>query len=286
MKYRNDKVSPWASIAFNWSKGRFWQQWNRHPQAAFQTYYDIKVPVLVLLFVALWFILRGDLFYVLPCVILFLCFSVLLVLRLPRLGKRELILVLFVRLFDLCLFDLSVSSSSWCLGRAAVCDCGTPWTFLLPFLYEKNISDDTQSRSIAFPRHQKKGRWGTNDKTNAIYETTALGIVSRKTIEVLKPVFLARNLTLNSDAAPTYKYIFCPHQGSSTSSVKHHIEIHILKTTVMKQSKEPNGDMKPDTGKSQTGPPWVQWSLIPLENKTCDCGTPWTFLLRFFFVIC
>ena len=46
------------------------------------------VPVLVLLFVALWFILRGDLFYVLPCVTLFLCFSVLLALRLPRLGKR------------------------------------------------------------------------------------------------------------------------------------------------------------------------------------------------------
>ena len=35
---------------------------------------DRVVPVLVLLFVALWFILRGDLFYVLPCVILFLCF--------------------------------------------------------------------------------------------------------------------------------------------------------------------------------------------------------------------
>ena len=33
------------------------------------------VPVLVLLFVALWFILRGDLLYVLPCVILFLCFQ-------------------------------------------------------------------------------------------------------------------------------------------------------------------------------------------------------------------
>ena len=41
---------------------------------------------------------------VLYCVILFLCFSVLLALRLPRLGKRELILVLFVRLFDLRLF--------------------------------------------------------------------------------------------------------------------------------------------------------------------------------------
>ena len=62
------------------------------------------VPVLVLLFVALWFILRGDLLNVFPCVFLLLCFSVLLVLRLPRLGKRELILVLFVRLFDLCLF--------------------------------------------------------------------------------------------------------------------------------------------------------------------------------------
>ena len=59
-----------------------------------------KAVVPVLLFVALWFILRGDLFYVLPCVILFLCFSVLLALRLPRLGKRELI----VRLFDLFLF--------------------------------------------------------------------------------------------------------------------------------------------------------------------------------------
>ena len=39
---------------------------------------EYGVPVLVLLFVALWFILRGDLFYVFPCVILLLCFSVLL----------------------------------------------------------------------------------------------------------------------------------------------------------------------------------------------------------------
>ena len=125
------------------------------------------VPVLVLLFVALWFILRGDLLYVFPCVIMFLCFSVLLVLRLPRLGRRELIWVLFVRLFGLYLFGfvgflfllgsgkgfglwlwhsldfsltffctclvLSVSSSFWCLGRAAVCNCGTRLTFLLAF---------------------------------------------------------------------------------------------------------------------------------------------------------
>ena len=62
------------------------------------------VPMLVLLFVALWFILRGYLFYVLACVIMFLCFSVLLALRLPGLGKRELSVVFFVRLFDLRLF--------------------------------------------------------------------------------------------------------------------------------------------------------------------------------------
>ena len=77
------------------------------------------VPVLAVLFVALWFILAGDLFYVLPCVFLFLCFSVLLALRLPHLGKRELILVLFVRLFDLRLFGfvcflfLLVSGKGW-----------------------------------------------------------------------------------------------------------------------------------------------------------------------------
>ena len=33
------------------------------------------VTVLVLLFLALWFILRGDLLYVFPCVIFFLCFE-------------------------------------------------------------------------------------------------------------------------------------------------------------------------------------------------------------------
>ena len=86
------------------------------------------VPVLVLLFVALWFILR-----VLPCVILFLCFSVLLALRLPRLGKRKLMIVLFVRLFDLRLFGFVCFLFILVSGKAAVCDCGTPWTFLLPF---------------------------------------------------------------------------------------------------------------------------------------------------------
>ena len=63
------------------------------------------------------------------------CVLVLLVLRLPRLGKRELILVLLVRLFDLCLFGFVGFLFLLGSGRAAVCDCGTPWTFHLPFFY-------------------------------------------------------------------------------------------------------------------------------------------------------
>ena len=86
--------------------------------APLSPYSRIPAPPVHPLFIALWFILRGDFFYVILCS----CFSALLALQLLRLGKRELILVLFV-----CLFDLhSVSSSSWCLGRAAVCDCGSP----------------------------------------------------------------------------------------------------------------------------------------------------------------
>ena len=63
------------------------------------------VPVLALLFVALWFILRGDLF----CLVLFrsFVFQSFFALQLRRLRKRELILVLFVRLFDLRLFDFA-----------------------------------------------------------------------------------------------------------------------------------------------------------------------------------
>ena len=90
------------------------------------------VPVLVLLLVALWFILRGDLFYVLPCVILFLCFSIFSIAITSLVEERANLSVFrtFVR-FSLVWF-LSVSSSSWCLGRSAVCDCGSPCTFLLP----------------------------------------------------------------------------------------------------------------------------------------------------------
>ena len=47
------------------------------------------VPVLVLLFVALWFILRGDLLYVFPCVILFLCFSSPFSIAITSLGEER-----------------------------------------------------------------------------------------------------------------------------------------------------------------------------------------------------
>ena len=54
-----------------------------------------------MLFFGLWLCFMSDLVLFCSCVF----FSVLCTLRLPRLGKRGLILVLFVRLFDLHLFD-------------------------------------------------------------------------------------------------------------------------------------------------------------------------------------
>ena len=62
----------------------------------------VVVPVLVLLFVALWFILRGDLFYVLPCVILLLAFISPFSIAITSLGEERA--NLFVRLFDFRLF--------------------------------------------------------------------------------------------------------------------------------------------------------------------------------------
>ena len=69
--------------------------------------YGFMVPVLVLFFVALSGLFYEAIYFVLPCVILFLCLSVLLALQLPHLGKRELISVLLVHLFDLHLFGFA-----------------------------------------------------------------------------------------------------------------------------------------------------------------------------------
>ena len=98
------------------------------------------VPVLVLLIVALWFILRGDFFYVLPWVILFFCCCFFSPFSIAITSLREEIANLsafrtFVRfvLVWFRLFPLSLE------GRVTVCDCGTPWTFLLPFLNYKTL---------------------------------------------------------------------------------------------------------------------------------------------------
>ena len=73
------------------------------------------VPVLVLPFVALWFIIRGDLFYVLPCVILFLRFSVLLALLWEERANLSAFRT-FVRfvLVWFCRFSLPLMSGKGC----------------------------------------------------------------------------------------------------------------------------------------------------------------------------
>ena len=88
-----------------------------------------KVPVLLLLCVASWFILRGDLYYVLPCVFS----SALLALQLPLKEESWSVCFSCVYLFCSCWF-VSLPSSSQCQGLAAVCDSGTPWTFRFSLL--------------------------------------------------------------------------------------------------------------------------------------------------------
>ena len=93
------------------------------------------VLVLLLLFLVLWFILRGDLFFGLTLCYFVLGFFSPFSIAITSLGEKRTNLSAFrtfVR-FVLC-FDFSVSSSSWCLERATFCDCGTSWTFLLPYL--------------------------------------------------------------------------------------------------------------------------------------------------------
>ena len=64
------------------------------------------VPVLVLLFIALWFILRGDLFYVLTLCYFVLVFFSPFIIAIFSLGEERanLSTSLFVRLSNLCLF--------------------------------------------------------------------------------------------------------------------------------------------------------------------------------------
>ena len=91
--------------------------------------------MLFLFCVALWFILRARHVLKSSRALCHRVSSFFLALWSPRLGKRELVCVLLVHLFVcfVLVSFLSFFSSSWCRGLAAVCDCGTPWTFLLTF---------------------------------------------------------------------------------------------------------------------------------------------------------
>ena len=91
------------------------------------------VLVFVLLFVALWFILPGNLFYVLPCVILFLCFFSPFSIAITSLGEERAnfsAFCTFVRfvLVRICRFPLPLGV--WEGLRFVI----VAWTFLLPFV--------------------------------------------------------------------------------------------------------------------------------------------------------
>ena len=63
-------------------------------------------------------------------------FMCCITIAITSLGKERANLSAFRTFCSICVcLDLSVSSSSWGLGRTAVCDCDTPWTFLLPFFF-------------------------------------------------------------------------------------------------------------------------------------------------------
>ena len=97
------------------------------------------VPVVVLLFVALWFILRGDLFLRLALCYYVLVFFSPFSIAITSLGEETVNLSAF-RTFDqfalvwFCLFPLPLG-----VWEGLACDYGTPWTFLLPFLLSIGI---------------------------------------------------------------------------------------------------------------------------------------------------
>ena len=96
-----------------------------------------KAVVPVLLFGALRFILRGDLFYVLPCVIFFLVFFSPFCIAITSLVEQRANLSAFrtfIRfvLVWFCRFPLPHGVRE---VLRFVCDCGIPWTFLLLFFF-------------------------------------------------------------------------------------------------------------------------------------------------------
>ena len=64
-------------------------------------------------------------------VLFFLCVFSHFGIAITSLGEQRANLSAFSYVCSICAcLVLLVSSSSWCFGRAAVCDCGTPLTFI------------------------------------------------------------------------------------------------------------------------------------------------------------
>ena len=76
----------------------------------------------------------------------------------------------FVR-FALVWFCLS--SSFWCLGRAAAYDCSPPWTFLLPFFYIPILIIVVTEDSRIYPKYFDKQVSANNVDSNQTRQTTA-----------------------------------------------------------------------------------------------------------------
>ena len=89
------------------------------------------VPLLILLFLTLWFTIRVDFLSLVLCYFVLVFFSPFSI-AITSLGK-ECAFRTFLSIFACLVLSVSSSSSSLYLGGAAACDCGTPWTFLLPF---------------------------------------------------------------------------------------------------------------------------------------------------------
>ena len=93
-----------------------------------------SVRRIVLSLALCYFLLLLLLFYLFIYLFIFVFFNPFSI-SIASLGEERAYLsafCTFVR-FALVCFLSSVSPSSSCLGWAAVCDCGTPWTFPLPF---------------------------------------------------------------------------------------------------------------------------------------------------------
>ena len=62
--------------------------------------------------------------------------------------------MLLVHLFVLYGLVFVIFSSSWCRGLAVVCDCGTPWTFLLTVLKDSNQTIGKTTEFIFFFKYE------------------------------------------------------------------------------------------------------------------------------------